>query len=174
MRQFVKEVSTQSVQTSNISTGLPVFNVEEETQSAVCGVVVEKKPVKPEDDVTGEYIWKLVNPHSPEFSQFQLDGYVFASNSYAQYIYLRKAREEVSHRFKTVDHVHIANSVVYLGDCRTTSCSITRDVISVVPKKLIQVTHPNLQNIVKWDRELYLWRLELPRVVWTNNLIRSL
>ena len=134
MRQFVKEVSTQSVQTSNISTGLPVFNVEEETQSAVCGVVVEKKPVKPEDDVTGEYIWKLVNPHSPEFSQFQLDGYVFASNSYAQYIYLRKAREEVSHRFKTVDHVHIANSVVYLGDCRTTSCSITRDVISVVPK----------------------------------------
>ena len=129
-----QEVFT-GLQTTNISTVKPVLNVEQEAQSVVSGIFIGNKPVTPEEDVNGKYIWKLVNPHCPEFSQLEIDGYVFASNSYAQYIYLRKAREEVSYRFKTVDRVHIGNSVIYLGDCRTTSCSITRDVINIVPPK---------------------------------------
>ena len=103
--------------------------------TAVCGTIVAaNKPIKPEEDSAEEYLWKIANPHSSDFVQDQIDGFVYASTAYHQYIYLRKPRNQPNHRFESVGRVNIGNSVVSLGDCRTTSTSITRDVTRVQPE----------------------------------------
>ena len=100
----------------------------------VCGIVIDKKPNTPEDDLNDDYIWKINNIHSPDLVQDQIDGFAYASID-SQYIYLRKLRNRLTHRFETVDHVFLGNAVIYLGDCRITSSSITRDVIRIKPSK---------------------------------------
>ena len=103
-------------------------------------IVAHNKPNKPEEDSAEEYLWKIVTPHTPDFVQDQINGFVYASKAYNQYIYLRKPRNRLNkHRFESVGRVKIGNSVVSLGDCRTTSSSITRDVTCVQPTSSLKM-----------------------------------
>ncbi len=112
---------------------------EENAPPYICGVAIDKKPMKPEDDVHEQYVWKLGNPHLPEFAEDQINGYVCGSRAFSQYIFLRKPRLTTAHRFLTVDRVRVGNAIVFLGDCKTYPSSITRDVVRIAPKGALKL-----------------------------------
>ena len=64
--------------------------------SPVCGIVINTQnlstPKKPEDDLNEEFIWIVKSHFDKDLEQLQENGYVYSSNAYANYLYLRKPR----------------------------------------------------------------------------------
>lgn len=62
--------------------------------SPVCGIVINthklSKPKKPEDDLNEVFIWIVKSHFDKYLEELQEKGYVYASNAYANYLYLRK------------------------------------------------------------------------------------